>query len=340
MTARSEQEKPAGEVVILDMTDLRHPDIEVRRRLGRELVRACVGVGFFYIVNHGVRQPQIDGMFDLGRAFFALPDEDKRAISMAGSEHFSGYLPMKLSGDAAMKGTLMEAFHAWREPAQGRQQTFAGKPMNGANVWPPALPGMQSEVAQYVDAVSALTRDLLKIAALGIDLDEDVFLGYFESPLSLLRLIHYPPQSPSDESDGRFGIRPHTDNCALTLLLQDDTGGLQILGRNQEWVDVTPVAGSYVVNIGETLKLWTNGLFKATPHRVINRSGRQRYSVAFFMNADDDARVTPMLQETRGAGAEPKFHSTVPLDEGATAGEVLHRLYSRIYPTRTSNHST
>ena len=340
MTARTEENMPVGEVVILDMTDLRHPDIEVRRRLGRELVRACTEVGFFYIVNHGVRQPQIEGMFDLGRSFFALPEEDKQAISMAGNEHFSGYLPMKLSGDAAMKGTLMEAFHAWREPAPGQPRTFAGKPMNDANVWPRALPGMRSEVSRYVDAVSALTCDLLKIAALGIDLPEQVFLRYFEEPLSLLRLIHYPPQSPSDESDGRFGIRPHTDNCALTLLLQDGTGGLQILGRDREWVDVAPVAGSYVVNIGETMKLWTNGLFKATPHRVINRSGRQRYSVAFFMNADDGARVTPMLEETRAAGFEPKFHSTVPLDEGATAGEVLHRLYSRIYPTRTSHHST
>ena len=339
MNAQVSQSQVQGEVVILDMADLRHPDIEVRRALGRQLVRACVDVGFFYIVNHGIPEPQINDVFALSRAFFDLPTQQKQEISMAKNEFFSGYLPMKTSGDAEMKGTSMEAFHAWIEPAAGRTQTFAGKVMNDANVWPAQIPAMRSDVARYVNLVGELTRDLLRIAALGIDLEETVFLHYFESPLSLLRLIHYPPQTPSDEVDGRFGIRPHTDNCALTLLLQDDTGGLQILDRNLQWVDVTPVPGTYVVNIGETMKLWTNGLFKATPHRVINRSGKQRYSVAFFMNADDDAQIAPMLQEAQNGTVEPVFHSTVALDEGATAGQVLHRLYSRIYPTLSSHHS-
>jgi isopenicillin N synthase-like dioxygenase len=340
MNAQESQAQVPDKVVILDMAHLRHPDIEVRRGLGRELVRACIDVGFFYIVNHGIPELQIDGMFELSRRFFDLPAKEKQDLSMAKNEYFSGYLPMKLSGDASMKGTSMEAFHAWQEPPGGRTQTFAGKLMNDANVWPSQIPTMRSEVARYVDSVSELTRDLLRIAALGIGLEETVFLQYFRSPLSLLRLIHYPPQTPSDQVDGRFGIRPHTDNCALTLLSQDDTGGLQILGNGLNWVDVTPVPGSYVVNIGETMKLWTNGLFKATPHRVINRSGKQRYSVAFFMNADDDAQIAPMLQEAQNGAVEPIFHSTVALDEGATAGEVLHRLYSRIYPTRSSHHST
>lgn len=328
------------EVVILDMSDLRHPNVEVRRSLGRQLVRACTEVGFFYIVNHGIPEPQIEGMFELSRSFFELPAEEKQDVSMAKNEFFSGYLPMKISGDAALKGTAMEAFHAWIDPPAGHTQRFAGKVMNDANVWPGRMPAMRADVGRYVDAVSGLTRDLLRIAALGLELEESIFLSYFESPLSLLRLIHYPPQLPSDEVDGRFGIRPHTDNCALTLLLQDDTGGLQILGRNKEWVDVTPIPGTYVINIGETMKLWTNGLFKATPHRVINRSGRQRYSIAFFMNADDDAQIAPMLQAAPNGAVEPVFHSTVALDEGATAGEVLHRLYSRIYPTLNSSHST
>lgn len=339
MTTPLTMTKDSSEVAILDIADLRHPDLDIRRRLGRELVRACTEVGFFYIVNHQLPQTRIDRMFELTRRFFDLPSEDKQAVSMARNDHFSGYLPQKLSGDANLKGTLMEAFHAWMEPADGRKQSFAGKEMSNANVWPRPLPDMQTEVTQYIDAVARLTRDLLKVAALGIDLPEETFLRFFQSPLSLLRLIHYPPQDSTDLVDGRFGIRPHTDNCALTLLLQDDVGGLQILGKDREWIDVTPIPGSYVINLGETMKLWTNGLFKATPHRVINRSGRQRYSIAFFMNADDNARITPMLQEARSGGVEPVFHSTVPLDDESTAGEVLHRLYARIYPSSSSNHS-
>jgi len=326
------------ELAILDVTDLRHPDIEVRRRLGRQLAQACIDVGFFYIVNHSIDQSRIDGMFDVTRRFFVLPREEKDAVSMAANEYFSGYLPMKASGDASLKGALMEAFHAWKEPPTGGKQYFAGKVMEKPNVWPAGMPDMHAEVSGYLEAVTQLTRDLLKVAALGVDLPEESFLPYFKSPLSLLRLIHYPPQSPSEEVDGRFGIRPHTDNCALTLLLQDDTGGLQVLGKSKEWIDVTPIPGTYVINLGETMKMWTNGLFKATPHRVINRSGRQRHSIAFFMNADDDARIQPMLQESSPGMLEPIFHSTVALDESATAGEVLHRLYARIYPTASSQH--
>jgi isopenicillin N synthase-like dioxygenase len=338
MNAQTQDSNATREVAILDMTDLRHPNVEVRRELGRRLVRACIDVGFFYIVNHGMPQAQVDDMFALVDNFFSLPPHERNAISMARNEHFSGYLPMKSSGDATMSGTLMEAFHAWREPAEGETQYFAGKVMNDANVWPRSLPGMREEVSRYVDAVTQLTCDLLRIAALGIDLPEETFLRYFKAPLSLLRLIHYPPQTPSDQANGRFGIRPHTDNCALTLLLQDDKGGLQILGKDREWVDVEPIPGSFVINLGETMKLWTNGLFKATPHRVINRSGKQRHSIAFFMNADDDARISPMLQETRSGTVEPIFHSTVTLSDDASAGEILHRLYARIYPTASSNH--
>lgn len=325
--------KDAASVAVIDLGDLRSPDPARRERLGQAIARACREVGFFYIVNHGVPQPRIERMFEIARAFFRLPLTDKMALSMAANRSYRGYLPMKTTGnDPSMKGLLLEAFHAWQEHAPDDPDLQAGKPLHGSNVWPAQMPGMQEEVMAYAGLVTGLARDLMRIAALGLGLPESTFLRHFDRPLSLLRLIHYPPQEPS-ETEGRFGTRPHTDNCAFTLLAQDDTGGLEILGDNGEWVGVPPIPGSYVINLGEAMKVWTNGMFMATPHRVINRSGKERYSIPFFMNPTHDVVLQPILREAGSGKAEPVFHSTVGIDEGLTSGEALLRLYRKIWPS-------
>ncbi|VTU15205.1 2-oxoglutarate-dependent ethylene/succinate-forming enzyme [Variovorax sp. PBL-H6] len=333
MNAVLNANRNASKVAIIDLTDLRSPDIAGRKRLGEEIARACSEVGFFYIVNHGIAKEKIERMFDIARQFFSLTDEQKQKLSMANNNSYRGYLPMKTTGnDPTMKGLLLEAFHAWQEHAPGDPGVAAGKPLHGVNVWPAQLAGMHEEVMAYAGTVTALARDLLGIAALGIGLPEDTFLRHFDQPLSLLRLIHYPPQEPS-ETEGRFGTRPHTDNCAFTILAQDDTGGLEIMGEDGEWVGVPPVADSYVINLGEVMKIWTNGMFMATPHRVINRSGKERYSIPFFMNPTHDALVCPILEDAGKGKAEPVFHTTVGIEEGLTSGEILMRLYKRIWPS-------
>lgn len=320
-------------VAVIDLTDLRHPDVTRRTRLGQEIARACSEVGFFYIVNHGVSPARIERMFGIARDFFSLPLDDKLALSMARNDSYRGYLPMKTIGnDPAMKGLLLESFHAWQEHAADDPGLLAGHPLHGENPWPLQIPGMREEVMAYAAQVTALARDLIRICALGIGLPEDTFLRYFERPLSLLRLIHYPPQEPS-ETEGRFGTRPHTDNCAFTILAQDDTGGLEIMGDDGQWLGVPPLEGSYVINLGEMMKIWTNGMFMATPHRVINRSGKERYSIPFFMNPTHDAVIRPILKDAGSGKAEPVFHSTVGIEEGLTSGEILMRLYRRIWPS-------
>lgn len=324
---------PTAEVAIIDLDDVRHHDEDQRRRLGERIACACRDVGFFYIVNHGIPQQRIDRMFDLAKAFFSLPVDEKLKLSMAHNSSYRGYLPMKTIGnDPAMKGLLLEAFHAWQEHAPDDPGIREGRPLHGVNPWPAQLPQMRHEVMAYAGMVTQLARDLIGIAALGVGLPEDTFLKHFDNPLSLLRLIHYPPQEAS-EADGRYGTRPHTDNCAFTILAQDDTGGLEILGDNGQWIAVPPVPNSYVINLGEVMKIWTNGLFMATPHRVINRSGRERYSIPFFMNPTHDAIITPILSKAGDGRAEPVFHTTVGLQEGVTSGEILMRLYKRIWPS-------
>ncbi len=333
MSAILSASRSAQKVAIIDLTDLRNSDEVKRRRLGEKIAGACQDVGFFYIVNHGIPQEKIARMFNVAEEFFALPLDQKSLLSMANSNSYRGYLPMKTIGrDSALKGLLLEAFHAWQEHPAGDPGIAQGKPLHGVNVWPERMPGMREEVVEYAALVTDLARNLISIVALGIGLPEGTFLKYFDSPLSLLRLIHYPPQEPS-ETDDRFGTRPHTDNCAFTLLAQDDTGGLEILDDKGEWVGVPPVPGSYVINLGEVMKIWTNGLFMATPHRVINRSGRERYSIPFFMNPTYDSVIAPILSTTPSGKVEPVFHSTVGIEEGLTSGEILMRLYRRIWPS-------
>jgi len=322
-------------VAVLDLRELRHPDVAVRRELGRRMVDVCRTVGFFYIVNHGISGAGMSRMFELTRAFFDLPMEEKMALSMAQSKHWRGYLPMQQIGnDPALKGNELESFHVWQEHAPDDPDVIAGKPLHGITPWPSRMPGMREEVLAYATEVTRLARDLVAIAALGLDLPESTFLRFFDKPMALLRLLHYPPQSPSSLEDGRFGTRPHTDNGAFTLLAQDDVGGLEIRGPQGEWIGVPPVEGSFVVNLGEAMKVWTNGLLLATPHRVINRYGKERYSIPFFLNPSFDAVVAPILKERAGrVELAPQFHSTVELDRPITSGEILTRLYRRIWPS-------
>ena len=322
-------------VAVLDLGNLRHPSVEVRRELGRRLIELCRTVGFFYIINHGISAVRVGRMFDLARDFFDLSMDQKMALSMAKSKHWRGYLPMQqLGNDPALKGNDLESFHVWQEHAADDPDVIAGKPLHGLTPWPAAMPGMREEVLVYVAEVTKLARSLVAIAALGLDLPEETFLRFFDKPMALLRFIHYPPQSPSSIEDGRFGTRPHTDNGAFTLLAQDDTGGLEIRGESGEWISVPPIDGSFVVNLGEAMKVWTNGMLLATPHRVINRFGRERYSIPFFLNPSYDAVIAPILQGRAGkVELEPLFHTTVDPDRPVTSGEILTRLYRRIWPS-------
>ena len=166
--------------------------------------------------------------------------------------------------------------------------------------------------------------------ALGLGLPEDKFDEYFHKPMLMLRLLHYPPQAP-DESGDHIGTRPHTDTGCFTILAQDQIGGLEILTKSGEWVFVPPLPGSYVVNIGEMMKAWTDGIFASTPHRVVNRYGAERYSVPFFVNPDYDAIFRPLIRNPDPVEA-PKLHSTIDTDKDIKCGDWMVQLYSRIYP--------
>jgi isopenicillin N synthase-like dioxygenase len=183
--------------------------------------------------------------------------------------------------------------------------------------------GFRGVVEAYMEAVADLARTIFRIWACGFGLPLNYFDRMMDAPIAQLRLIHYPPTI--DPTDKNFlGIGSHCDYEALTILCQDDVGGLQVMNHNREWIDATPIPGTFVVNIGEMMARWTNDIFCATPHRVINRSQRDRYSIPFFFGPNYDAEIaclSPCVQ-----GVQAQYTPVI-------AGEYLSGRLKEIYGT-------
>jgi isopenicillin N synthase-like dioxygenase len=184
----------------------------------------------------------------------------------------------------------------------------AGKRLMGPNIWPPALPGMKQVLDSYYAAVVDCGEQLLRALAVALDKKQEFFLDKFKKPLARGSIIYYPPQPP-DSGAEQFGVSPHSDYGCLTLLWQDDNGGLQVRAKDGGWIEAPPIPGTFVINIGDLLARWTNDLFASTAHRVINRSGRERYSVALFYDPHFDTAIE-VLDTCCAPSTAPRYTPT------------------------------
>jgi isopenicillin N synthase-like dioxygenase len=203
------------------------------------------------------------------------------------------------------KPDLKESFIFGPDLSPADPDVAAGQPLMGPNRWPPALPEMQPVLERYFAELLRCGRQLLQGFAAALDLAPGFFAERFAKPLARGAIIHYPPQAPARE-DERFGVAPHSDYGCLTLLWQDANGGLEVRNRAGAWIAAPPVADSFVVNIGDLMARWTNELYASTPHRVINRSGRERYSMPVFIDPHPETEVAA-LASCRRAGAAPRY---------------------------------
>ena len=254
-----------------------------------EIGAACRDVGFFYVVNHGVGSELIAEAFARSRAFFALPAADKRKLAIetvGGNRGYSGLLHEAL--DPARGPDMKEAFNIGLDLAPDDPELRAGKPFRSLNAWP-NLPEFRDTLLAYYDACAALGARLHRAFALNLGLEADFFADKFDRPMATLRLLHYP--APPSGADPRTGAGAHTDYGNLTLLATDDVGGLEVRTRAGQWIEAPVVAGAFIVNIGDCLMRWTNDAYVSTPHRVVNRSAKERYSIAFFYDPNPDAMV-------------------------------------------------
>ncbi len=261
-----------------------------RFAVAEELGRACRESGFFYAVGHGVSAELQARLLELSRRFFAQSLEAKLAIRMAlGGRAWRGYFPM--GGELTSgKPDQKEGIYFGQELATGDPRVRAGTPLHGPNLFP-AEPGeLRETVLAWMESLTRLGHRLVAGLALSLGLDESYFSDrYTSDPLTLFRIFNYP--AGSDPSS--WGVGEHTDYGLLTMLLQDDSGGLEVRSRSR-WIAAPPVPGSFVCNIGDMLDRMTRGVFRSTPHRARNSAPRDRVSFPFLFDPGWDTRVQPI----------------------------------------------
>ena len=304
-------------IPVIDMAPFLQGEPAARAATAKLIGEACREIGFFYIVNHGVSPYLVARTFDEAERFFALPEERKAEIAIEASACHRGWF--RLGGEnldpakQKLAGDLKEGIKIGRDLAPEHPLVRAGTPLHGPNQWP-NLPGWRETVQEYYDAMEALGRELLHAFALALSLEETYFDHWLAAPMTTLGPLHYPPQT-GRVTEARLGAGAHTDYGCLTMLAQDGNGGLQVRNANGQWIDAPPIEESFVVNIGDMMERWTNGIFKSTPHRVINASGRERYSLPYFFDPDFAAEVA-CLETCLAEADEPKYPPT-------TAGQHL-----------------
>jgi isopenicillin N synthase-like dioxygenase len=294
-----------SDVPVIDFSPFAAGTPAGKAKVATAIQDACEGSGFFYLAGHGVPQSQIDGIFEASRRFFSLPLEERLKVKLTPKQN-RGYQPLgsRMYADKADAPDQNESYKYQHEYPEDDPDILDGNRVHARNQWPTGLPGWRETLIAYYDQMERLTGDLLRAFALSLNLPERYFTEFYKKPLTQINLLHYPPR-PIPPGLRQFGLRPHSDTTAFTILAQDDNGGLQV-ERDNGWIEVPPIAGTYVINIGDMRERWTNDRFASTPHRVINRSGNERYSVPYFAIPDFDA-VVSCLPSCTGPGRPVKY---------------------------------
>lgn len=295
-----------------------------RAVVAREFDRIAREIGFFYLVGHGVPEAQTRGILGQAERFFAQPMAAKRELLVTPQRR--GYEPLALQAlDVESPPDLKEGFLVGEGLPADDPHVLAGLPNYGANRWPEqgALPGFTAACQGYFQAAKGVATTLMEVFAMVAGLPEGHFAPMWARSMSSLRLLHYPPQ-PAQAEDNQIGCGSHTDWGAVTVLLQDEIGGLEVQAASGEWLYADPMPGAFIVNLGDMMPVWTNGAYHSNPHRVRNRSGaRHRYSVPFFLDPDYHAEVA-CLDAFRPPGEAPRLAPR-------TAGAHLDLMYQLTY---------
>lgn len=306
----------AARIPIIDFGPYFAGDPQALAPLAQQVKDACEKVGFFYIAGHGVPADVVARAFAASRRFHALPLAEKLPLKL--NENNIGYLPMNASVQGAStvhkatKPNQNESFFISHDRASDHRDVRAGLPLRGRNQWPPGLPDIRADMTGYFDTLTMLGERMLPVFATSLGLLADWFAPHFADEAHInLRFLHYPPQQ-TDE-DNVFGQAPHTDNSFLTILAREDVPGLAVRLPSGEWFPPPVIPGTFLVNLGNMMRRWSNDRYLSTPHGVLNDSGKDRYSIAFFYSPNV-ATTIAVLPTCCGADDPPKYPPAVYRD--------------------------
>ncbi|HWU08767.1 MAG TPA: 2OG-Fe(II) oxygenase family protein [Streptomyces sp.] len=324
---RGEQEGTApvtvvgGHVPVIDLSGARSTEAS-DRRLADAIDGACRTSGFLVIVGHGVPDDTITSMYRATRSFFALPGERKAALLADPADPLMRGFGRDGSVAASREGAEAERERALPDVAETFTINRLGEPdgshllppdadpaLRTPNPWP-ELPGFTQAYRAYYRAMEQLAAEIMRLFALALGLPEDWFTDKIDRHMTNLTANYYPPQ-PHPPAPGQLRKGVHSDWGSLTILYQDEgPGGLQVQDKAGQWLDVPRIEGSFVVNIGDLMAIWTNDRWISTVHRVVNPprelAWTERYSVPFFHQPAYDALIE-CIPTCTGPGNPPRY---------------------------------
>ncbi len=276
----------------IPIIDLENDDLPL------SIKNACENIGFFYIKNHGISDDIINQVKKATQDFFDLPLEEKNKIHINKSKCHRGYVPIKEE--------LLDAQGDQKECLDlGIDKEIVTR-LEGPNQWPQSIDSFQDTIQQYQNELIKLAKRLLQGFAESLGLDKLYFEDKVNDPLAFFRLLHYPCQGKDPGNQTQIGCGEHTDYGFLTILHQDNVGGLEVY-NGKEWINAVPIEGTFIINIGDMMEILTKGQYRATIHRVFNRTDKDRYSMVLFFNPNHDFKID---ERTSSQYLEGRFNST------------------------------
>lgn len=319
MSYATARKTEADEIPVIDISPLR--DGSDPAGVARALHAASKGLGFIYVRGHGIPDAVIEGARAAAYDFFHADPDQKETVRVSASHRgWLGQGGAKMQDDA--KADLKESFIWGFQDADG--VTPDDHSLRGDNQWPTFQPELETAAMDYFRHAHDVAHHLMHGFALGLDLPADFFLKTADKPLSRCSFVYYPPQDAAAGAD-QFGVGPHTDFGVLTVLCQDDVGGLQVEDVNGEWIEAPPISGTLLVNVADLLARWTDGEYKSTPHRVVNASGRERMSLVLAFDPNPETVID--AREVFGPDHAPK---TEPI----TCGDYLLWRFGKAFAYR------
>jgi isopenicillin N synthase-like dioxygenase len=325
--SRDPQRVAVSNLPIIDLSPFMEASArEERMQTARAVRSACIDIGFFYVTGHGFSAQELNAVLMHGLSFFALPLEEKMKVlspnvDSPGFVRTGGLDPEKNRDKVVDIKERYSLTRGLKPGEQARPDTRVGKTQ-----WPSRdlLPAFEATLKDYVARLERVTEALNHAFALSLDLPEDYFDALYGHPDMALTMNFYPPVDPSKLKTTQWSFSPHADYSAFTVLLQDQSGGLQARNSAGEWIDVTPKECTFVVNVGNVLARWTNDLYSSTLHRALHTGNDPRISAAFFVYPDA-ATVVRCIETCQGPDHPPRYEDVTTADYVRVLREDAHR---------------